>query len=83
MCFGVRRLGTVPQSSFRFSSPQPPVVQGSVLLSLPFPFSCLLVPVDAWLPRCIDTTDGVEVHSANGYLLDTFLQSSTNKREDR
>ena len=26
--------------------------------------------------------DGVEVHSANGYLIDTFLQSKTNKRED-
>lgn len=27
--------------------------------------------------------DGVEVHSANGYLLDEFLQSCTNKREDK
>ncbi|MEN0110311.1 MAG: alkene reductase [Planctomycetota bacterium] len=27
--------------------------------------------------------DGVEVHSANGYLLDTFLQSKTNQRTDR
>jgi 2,4-dienoyl-CoA reductase-like NADH-dependent reductase (Old Yellow Enzyme family) len=26
--------------------------------------------------------DGVEVHSANGYLLDQFLQSRTNQRED-
>jgi len=26
--------------------------------------------------------DGVEVHSANGYLLDQFLQSKTNTRED-
>ncbi|MFT7617422.1 MAG: N-ethylmaleimide reductase [Planctomycetota bacterium] len=26
--------------------------------------------------------DGVEVHSANGYLLDQFLQSKTNQRED-
>jgi 2,4-dienoyl-CoA reductase-like NADH-dependent reductase (Old Yellow Enzyme family) len=26
--------------------------------------------------------DGVEVHSANGYLLDSFLQSKTNHRED-
>ncbi len=26
--------------------------------------------------------DGVEIHSANGYLLDTFLQSSTNHRTD-
>lgn len=26
--------------------------------------------------------DGVEVHSANGYLLDTFLQSKTNQRTD-
>ena len=26
--------------------------------------------------------DGVEVHSANGYLLDTFLQSKTNHRKD-
>lgn len=26
--------------------------------------------------------DGVEVHAANGYLLDEFLQSKTNKRED-
>jgi len=26
--------------------------------------------------------DGVEVHSANGYLLDQFLQSRTNRRED-
>ena len=26
--------------------------------------------------------DGVEVHGANGYLLDQFLQSSTNRRED-
>jgi N-ethylmaleimide reductase len=26
--------------------------------------------------------DGVEVHSANGYLLDQFLQSSTNERTD-
>ncbi|MCP5020217.1 MAG: alkene reductase [bacterium] len=26
--------------------------------------------------------DGVEVHSANGYLLDQFLQSKTNKRAD-
>lgn len=27
--------------------------------------------------------DGVEVHSANGYLLDEFLQSKTNHRDDR
>ncbi|TMW62125.1 hypothetical protein Poli38472_009618 [Pythium oligandrum] len=27
--------------------------------------------------------DGVEVHGGNGYLLDTFLQSSTNKRTDQ
>ena len=26
--------------------------------------------------------DGVEVHSANGYLLDTFMQSKTNQRTD-
>lgn len=26
--------------------------------------------------------DGVEIHSANGYLLDTFLQSKTNHRND-
>ncbi len=27
--------------------------------------------------------DGIEIHSANGYLLDTFLQSKTNLRTDR
>ena len=27
--------------------------------------------------------DGIEVHSANGYLLDTFLQSKTNQRTDQ
>lgn len=27
--------------------------------------------------------DGVEIHSANGYLLDEFLQSKTNKRTDQ
>jgi N-ethylmaleimide reductase len=27
--------------------------------------------------------DGVEIHSANGYLLDEFLQSKTNQRSDR
>ena len=27
--------------------------------------------------------DGVEIHSANGYLLDTFLQSKTNHRSDQ
>lgn len=27
--------------------------------------------------------DGVEIHSANGYLLDEFLQSKTNRRTDR
>lgn len=27
--------------------------------------------------------DGVELHGANGYLLDQFLQSSTNKRDDQ
>jgi 2,4-dienoyl-CoA reductase-like NADH-dependent reductase (Old Yellow Enzyme family) len=27
--------------------------------------------------------DGIEVHAANGYLIDTFLQSKTNRRDDR
>ena len=27
--------------------------------------------------------DGVQIHSANGYLLDQFIQTSTNKREDK
>ncbi|TMW55573.1 hypothetical protein Poli38472_010455 [Pythium oligandrum] len=27
--------------------------------------------------------DGVEIHGGNGYLVDTFLQSSTNKRTDK
>lgn len=26
--------------------------------------------------------DGVEIHSANGYLLDQFIESSTNRRTD-
>ena len=26
--------------------------------------------------------DGVEIHGANGYLLDQFLQDSSNKRDD-
>lgn len=27
--------------------------------------------------------DGIEIHGANGYLIDTFLQSKTNQRNDR
>jgi N-ethylmaleimide reductase len=27
--------------------------------------------------------DGIEIHGANGYLIDTFLQSKTNQRSDR
>lgn len=27
--------------------------------------------------------DGVEIHSANGYLLDQFLQSGSNQRKDK
>ena len=45
-----------------------------------------------WLLKIIDNAasnaktagfDGVEIHSANGYLLDSFLQSKTNQRQDR
>jgi N-ethylmaleimide reductase len=27
--------------------------------------------------------DGIEIHGANGYLIDTFLQSATNQRQDK
>ena len=27
--------------------------------------------------------DGIEIHGANGYLIDTFLQSKTNRRQDK
>ena len=27
--------------------------------------------------------DGIEIHGANGYLIDTFLQSKTNRRTDQ
>ncbi|MGB4865510.1 MAG: alkene reductase [Hyphomicrobium sp.] len=43
--------------------------------------------VDAYRKGAINAKragfDGVEVHGANGYLLDQFLQDSTNKRTDR
>jgi N-ethylmaleimide reductase len=65
----VTQDGWVPQSPHR-------ALEISEIKELIQPFhDCAQLAVDAGF-------DGIELHSANGYLVDTFLQDGTNKRTD-
>ncbi|MEQ7005105.1 NADH:flavin oxidoreductase [Actinopolymorpha sp. B17G11] len=82
------RDGTVGPSAIRPRGEMMPEYRGSGLWPVPAAMTAYDIDeavegfVDAAAHACAAGFDGIEVHAANGYLLDQFLTTYTNHRDD-